>query len=233
MISEICFPELLSGQELDAYLNRGWFRMGQSIFTTDYTKISDQYLPVYWLRIDLDNITYGRSQKKIISANRNFTTEIKPFMLSHELDDLYFRYAAHVEFDAPVSVEEFLFFGAMYNVYDSYLVEVREGKKLIAAGIFDQGACCISGIMNFYDPDYRSKSPGKFLMLQKIAHGRASGKKWYYLGYVAGGTTKFDYKLFPDRHATQLYDRSNDRWVPYVDEGQSLITSTYEGLIIE
>ena len=231
MIREICFPELLSGRELDIFLSKGWFRMGQSIFTTDFARINGSYLPVYWMRIDLEQYHFARSRRKLLAANREYEVLVKPFILTGEAEALYDRYAFSVDFEAPRSIEEFLYFGAGYNIYDSYAIEVRHRGYLIALGIFDRGDDSIAGIMNFYDPAYRAKSLGKYLMLLKMKYAHEQGIKWYYLGYIAGGTTKFDYKLFPDPFATTIYDSYNDMWVPYIPVGQEMVATRYPALV--
>lgn len=232
MINDICFPEILTGAELDLFLSKGWFRMGQSIFTTDIVRVNDQIIPVFWLRIDLQKMQFGRRQNRILNINRQATVSIEPFLLKDEYSNLYTKYSDYVTFDAPNSIEEFLFYGAMYNIYNTQVIEVRESGKLIAAGIFDEGDNSIAGIMNFYDPDYRERSPGKFCMLLKISYALSKGMRWYYLGYIAGGgNTKFDYKLFPDRHASEVFYRKEQAWVPYVGKGEKVVAEGLGGML--
>src|SRR5204863_6789315 len=117
--------------------------------------------------------------------------------ITDELEELYTLYRTSADFDPPQSEEEYLFLAIDHNIYDSYLVEIRDNGKLIAAGIFDNGEKTIAGIMNFFHPAYKKYSLGKYLMLLKIDHAIEMGKLWYYPGYIARGYLKFDYKLFP------------------------------------
>ena len=105
--------------------------------------------------------------------------------------------------------------GAVQTVFDSYVIEVRDGEKLIAAGIFDNGDESIAGIMNFYDPEYRRQSPGKYLMLLKTEYARQQQKAYYYPGYIVGNYPKFDYKLFTCQPATEVFDDLANQWVPF------------------
>ncbi len=61
------------------------------------------------------------------------------------------------------------------------MIEIRDGNKLIAAGFFDLGEISVAGILNFYHPDYKSKSLGIYLLLLEIDHAKKQGKEWFYL----------------------------------------------------
>jgi leucyl-tRNA---protein transferase len=215
MIKAIHFPTALSGHELDEYLAKGWFRMGQTIFTTDLLPVNGNIHPVYWLRYVLQKVRYGKKQERLLAINKHFSVSLKPFLLSEELEYLYASYLAIIDFDAPPTVESFLLDGDNNSIYDTQLIEIRDAGRLIAAGIFDNGENSIAGIMNFYDPAYKAKSMGKYLMLLKINYAVAFGKLFYYPGYIAGGFSKFDYKLFPDPAAAEIFDSKQEQWISY------------------
>jgi leucyl-tRNA---protein transferase len=214
MIRDIHFPFEMTGLELDDYLARGWFRMGQTIFTTDFIPVKNHVHPVFWLRFLVQKVNYGKKQKRLLNSNKGLTVITRPFLLSEEIEELYSLYRATIDFDAPLTVESFLLDGAIGSIYDTQLIEIRDAGRLIAAGIFDNGDNSIAGIMNFFDPAYKAKSPGKFLMLLKINYAIESGKQYYYPGYIAGGFAKFDYKLFPDPAAAEIYDPHREEWIP-------------------
>jgi len=214
MIEDIHFPENLTGRQLDQYLSKGWFRMGQTIFTTDVVPLNDRLYEVHWLRIDLRRLNYGRTQKKLFVLNKNFSVSMQPLNINSELEDLFASYRNSVDFNPPQSVEEYLFLGINHNIYDSYLIQIRDHGKLIAAGIFDNGETSIAGILNFYDPSYKKYSLGRYLMLIKAQYAIKMGKAWYYPGYIARGYSKFNYKLFPDKNATEMYDKDSKTWLP-------------------
>lgn len=213
MINDMHFPDRLAGKDLDVYLSKGWFRMGPTIFTTDIIPMKGTIYIVHWLRLVLDQVQYGRHQKRILSINKEFQVEIKPFILTAEIEFLYAHYKSIIDFDAPESVSSYLLNELAHTVYESYVIEIRDKGVLIAVGIFDNGDESIAGILNFYHPDYKSKSLGKYLMLLKINHAITNRKQYYYPGYIASGYTKFDYKLWVDKAATEVYDPLNERWV--------------------
>ncbi|GAB4009784.1 hypothetical protein GCM10028808_19250 [Spirosoma migulaei] len=205
----------MKGSMLDLCLSKGYFRMQQDVFTCRFVLFDDSLCAVHWLRITLANVTYGTKQLRLLRSNEKFSVAVKPFVLSQELESLYALYRSSINFDAPESVESCLLDGAVYNVFDTYVVEVRDGASLIAAGIFDNGAQSIAGIMNFYHPDYRKHSLGKYLMLQKIKFAQRYQKEYYYPGYLVSNYPKFDYKLFACEAATEVFDSTRDQWLPF------------------
>ena len=205
----------MKGSALDLCLSRGYFRMQQDIFTCQFVFFEDMFYSVHWLRIALANVTYGKKQLRLLRINEKFSVEIKPLVLSAELEALYAIYRNSINFDAPESVEACLLGGARHNSFDTYVIEIRDENRLIAAGIFDNGLRTIAGIMNFYHPDYRKQSLGKYLMLLKINHARIQQKMYYYPGYIVKDYPKFDYKLFACEAATEVFDPFSGRWPPF------------------
>ena len=205
----------MTGIRLDFALSMGYFRMQQDVFTCRWVPFDDAIFPAYWLRIDLAAVRYGPKQSRLFRVNERFSTTVKPLIITAELEDLYARYRNGIDFDAPASVTSCLMGGTTRTVFDSYVIEVRDGEKLVAAGIFDNGDESIAGIMNFYDPAYRKHSLGKYLMLLKMRYAQQQQKTYYYPGYIVGNYPKFDYKLFACEPATEVYDDHRGQWLPF------------------
>ncbi|MCR6719793.1 MAG: arginyl-tRNA--protein transferase [Chitinophagaceae bacterium] len=194
MLQDIHIPHSLSGRELDLYLAHGWYRMGPAIFTTQAITLDGIVYPVQWLRINLAKFALTTGLRKLMKRNRRFTVSVRPLEITEEMEEMYSRYYALVDFEASPSVADFMLCGALQAVFDSYVVELRHHEKLIAAGIYDQGEKSIAGIMNFYDPEYARFSPGRYMMLLKALLAAEAGMEFYYPGYIADGLSKFDYK---------------------------------------
>ncbi|MFC5409376.1 arginine-tRNA-protein transferase [Larkinella bovis] len=205
----------MKGNKLDLYLSMGYFRMHQGLFTCRYLVYGDTIFPVHWLRFVLPQVDYKSKQTSLLRRNERFTVIAKRFTLTDEINALYERYKFSVDFEAPESVEFWLYNDVPYDLFDTYAIEVRDENRLIAVGVFDNGNQSIAGIMNFYDPEYRKYSLGKFLMLQKINFARLQQKLYYYPGYLVSNYPKFDYKLFPCEAATEVFDDTNGQWLPF------------------
>ena len=52
-------------------------------------------------------------------------------------------------------------------------------------------------------------------MLQKIIDAQKNGISLYYPGYIVCGYPKFDYKLFADKKAIEIYLPEVKRWFPF------------------
>ncbi|GGF02973.1 GNAT family N-acetyltransferase [Hymenobacter cavernae] len=206
---------ILRGDALDYYLGQGYYRMQQDLFTCQFLPINDGFFTVHWLRLVLPQVQFGAEQRRLLRLNQPFSVSIRPFQLTAEYEELYARYRFSTNFEAPPTVESFLLAGAERSIFTTSVIEVRDGAQLIAVGIFDSGLRSLAGIMNFYDPSYRRHSLGKYLMLLKIEYALGQQMHYYYPGYLVHGYSKFDYKLFACRPATEVFDCISGYWVPF------------------
>jgi len=204
----------IKGNLLDAYLANGWYRYGSHIFTIDTFSENDQTYHVHWIRYRVPDISLNKKQQQLIKKCSGFQIMVKPFELTEELERLHDLYFLNISFTTSVTLKDLLE-DEEGKVFDTYLAEIRDGEKLIAAGIFDGGKQSIAGIKNILHPDYKKYSLGKMLMLIKYRFCVRTGLQYYYPGYIAPGYPRFDYKLFMDNGATEVYDPSASRWVPY------------------
>jgi len=210
---------------LDVCLAAGYYRMQHLMFTTVQTQIDADAspLPVFWLRTVVGNIKESRSVKKIKEKCSFFNVIVKPASISTETDKLYALYREHIDFNAAADCTEYLQQRDIENPFHSNMIEVRDGSNLIAVGYFDQGKNAIAGILNFYHPDYKKYSLGKFLMLQKILYATNNNFLLYYTGYISTAISKFDYKLFPDAGAMEVYLPAAKLWVSYNLLGKAML----------
>jgi len=205
----------IPGNVLDYYLGLGYYRMNQDLFTCRFLPVGPRIHTVHWLRLVVPQVQYGSKPRRLLRLNERFSVAVKPFRLTAEYEALYARYYAFIEFDASPSLEELLLAGATHSVFDTHILEVRDGNQLIAAGIFDRGTTTIAGIVNFYDPGYRKHSLGKYLLLLKTEYAREQQLAYYYPGYLVHGYAKFDYKLFASPEATEVFDAQSSEWLPF------------------
>jgi arginine-tRNA-protein transferase len=193
----------VKGTDLDNILSWGWYRQA---FTTHFVTLRPgaEALRVYWLRYHVNAINLSRKSRGILAAGKEFEVSYSPLLITQEIEDLHARYAASLDFEINSSLAESLM-DPGNAVFDTYLVSVRHEGKLIAGGIFDKGRDSIAGIKNFYDPAYKKYSPGKFLMLQKYKYCLSNNISLYYPGYFMTENPVFDYKLFLDEAATEVF----------------------------
>lgn len=210
-------PASLSGQELDALLAAGWFRMHQRMFTATHLSYDD-YCRVHWLRYPLDSIKDQPSHRQIRKKNKSFLYRVDDF---RSLDtghmSLYDRYRKSINFGAPQMLSDCLFDDVtnMENIFRTQCISVFDRDKLIAVGYVDLGDDSAAAILNFYDPDYKRHSLGKYVMLLTVDLLKTRGYKFYYPGYLLAGKPKMDYKLFLGTQVAQFYNPETTAWEAY------------------
>ena len=207
--------EKINDLVLDSCLAMGYYRMQQNVFTTNIIFQEDEIMPVFWLRTPLNKIRVSSSLKEILRKNKNFDINIETFKNDEEIESLFLLYKSGIDFQTSSSVDAYLFDQTNANVFESIAIKIRDKGKLIAIGIFDKGRHSLAGIMNFYHPDYKKYSLGKFLMIQKIIYGLENDFEFYYTGYISTGTSKFDYKIFPNEEAMEIWHPFEMKWYPY------------------
>ncbi len=214
MFAEKKYPEVMLPEELDDYLARGWYRMGQTIFTTHFLCFGKAFYSAVWVRLPLQEYSFRKSLRKIIRRNqRAFRTEIRPAGLSREKELLYRRYKASFPGILAPSLKDSLLDGEDYNIYNTHEVAVYDKGQLIALSFFDLGRQSAASIMGIYDPRYKQYSLGIFTMLQEIDYCMEQGFRFFYPGYVVPRYPRFDYKLRIGD--VEYYELRNRKWMPY------------------
>ena len=215
---------------LDDYLKAGYYRMQHLIFTTHRTQLSIESLefPVFWLRMHVESIKENKTAEAIRKKCASFTVTVSNDAITNEVEDLYTNYCSSINFEAAESCSSYLHDTYIENPFNSKMLQIKDGNTLIANGYFDVGENCIAGILNFYHPAYKKYSLGKYLMLKKLDYARTNNLQYYYTGYISTATTKFDYKLFPDVSAIEVFLPLEEIWVPYQILGKAKLTEYFD-----
>lgn len=207
-------PESLAPTDLDTYLEQGWYRMGQSIFTTNFIHFKSEMYSTVWLRVLLDEFLEDSTQKKLFKRNAGFQVAIRSAILTNEKEELYARYKQSLAFNPSDSLQSLLVGSATHSIYHTYEVTVHDGDRLIAIGFFDMGEKSAAGISSVYDPAYKKYSLGKYLIYLKMQYCKNQKLRNFYPGYFVPGYSFFDYKLTIARPALQFLQLSSQQWLP-------------------
>lgn len=214
------YPDELTPDAFDVYLDLGWYRMRQYLFTCTHLFDFDEVMElkslrrVWWIRFRIPEIHMRNSHQRIIRKNKGFRVEVAPYPVIRDGDEnLFSRYRASIDFDTYPSLQDALVGeNEDWTIFNSWAVSVYDGEKLIALGIFDKGKISASSQLHCYDPEYARCSPGKFLMLMTLQHLMDQGFEWYYPGYVFAGNPKMNYKLFLGTSSAAYYDPDLEGW---------------------
>ena len=217
MFAEKHYPEGMIPEELDAYLARGWYRMGQTIFTTHFLCFGRAFYSAIWIRLPLRGYQFRKSLRKALRRNeKRFQTRIGPASLNQEKELLYRRYKASFPGILAPSLKDSLMDGEEFNIYNTYEVAVYDQEELVALSFFDLGKNSAASIMGIYDPSYSQYSLGFYTMLMEVEYSMQRGLLFFYPGYVVPGYNRFDYKLRIGKpEDIQYYDLRTTSWLPY------------------
>lgn len=213
MFAEKNYPEIMLPEELDHYLSRGWYRMGQTIFTTHFLSFGDQFYSAIWIRLDLEDYTFRKSLRKIIRQNNKiFTSKVRRASINPEKEALYKIYKASFPGVLAPSLKDSLLDGEDFNVFNTLEIAIYHDGNLVALSFFDIGRESAASIIGIYDPSYNKYSLGFYTMLLEMQFCLETKKRYYYPGYVVPGYARFDYKL---RIGDVSYlDLQTQSWLP-------------------
>lgn len=224
--------EQIKGKILDNYLSKGFYRWYRTIFTDNsyYDSINNKYFDVFWLRTNLSKLGNLKTHS-IYKKNKKFSVSIHDSFIDGEIEELYQRYKANLNFE-PSETVNICLNGSQEIVplaeFHTKSIQIRDGNKLIAASYFDIGKLSMMDITNFYDPTYKKYSLSKYMMLLKMEYGLVKEMQFYYPGYIALNNTIFDYKLFPTEEVMEVYIPDEDQWYPFQKFGkEGLIPHSY------
>lgn len=215
---------------LDELLAAGYYRMQHLIFTCNETIIGEdgESIPVFWLRTLVKQCKPGKTANAILKKCARFSVSIQPAFVNDEVESLYSLYKNWVPFSVSDSCREYLHHEFLPQPFDFLMVQVRDGDLLIATGYFDKAEKSIGGIMNIYHPLYDKYSLGKFLIMQKLKFAQTEDKEFYYTGYISTGSTRFDYKTFPDPTSVEVLLPHNQQWAPYHLLSKGFLSEYYQ-----
>lgn len=218
MFAQIEYPKKLLPEELDTYLSAGWFRMRQTIFTTNFLHFNNQFYSAIWLRVKLEESIFDKKYFLLKKQNKAFRSEIikcGPGGFTQEHENLYQIYRQSISFEVSPSLQELLYGYHSFNLFNTYQVNIFDGNSLIATGFFDIGKISAAGITSIYNPAYKKYSLGKYLMYLKMDYCKQQQLQYFYPGYVVPGYQAFDYKLKIGRSELQYLQLSSQQWIPF------------------
>ena len=208
---QVIEPFNMEPAQLDKFLAIGWYRMQQTIFTTDVLHFNNKaYFPI-WLRIRLHDIP-GKKYLALKKKNKRFTTEIKKAVITPQHEALYARYKEAITFDCAANLHSLLYGKSARDIYNTHMINMYDENKLTGVGFFDLGGNSAAGITSVYDPDYKKYSPGIFMIYEKMIWCNEQNYTWFYPGYFVPGYPLFDYKLDIGGDALEYFNLYTKEW---------------------
>src|SRR5262245_55429246 len=108
MFEQVRYPQYLKPKQLDQLLAIGWFRMGQSIFTTNYVMFEKGIYRTVWLRHVLKDYVLTSTFTKLRKRNKDIRVEIKQACITETHENLFALYKSSISFEASSSLQQLL-----------------------------------------------------------------------------------------------------------------------------
>lgn len=197
----------LDGPVYAAFMDRGFRRSGR-VFYRPECGVCHLCIPI---RVPAATFVPSRSQRRVWKRNADVRVEATTPIATDEKYGIFKRYIA-AQHDGTMSAdrgafERFLFDPCVPAMEVDYFV----GRRLAGVSLIDDAPPALSSVYMFYDPQDAGRSLGTFSILWEIAHCRALGRPYYYLGYWVPGSAKMAYKA--DFRPAEFLDLAG-RWVP-------------------
>lgn len=203
----------ITSTELDQYLEKGWYRMGLSIFTTQYLVFDKKIYTAIWLRIPMLGHIISKSRRKLINKiEKRFTVKINDATITEEKELLFEEYKLNFKGDLYSSLKMYMQDNQNFNIYNTKECCIYDDENLIAFSFFDIGEKSSAGILAAYNHNYSSYSLGIYTMLKEISYSKVANLEYYYPGYFVPGYGRFDYKC--NLGETEYFNYYSKSWLP-------------------
>ena len=200
------FASDLNERELENFLSRGWRKFGYYYFRPD----CDDCRKCIPIRIDVNNFTPSKSQKRIINKNRDIHVNYTPLSYSDKIFELYKKHSL-VRFNQDKTDKDDFITSFFMPSCPSFLSKYFFNNRLAGVGFLDKCDSGLSSVYFIFDTDYDKYSLGTYSVLSEIKHTSYLKKRYYYLGYYIEECPGMAYKgrFLP----FELYNWDNREWV--------------------
>ncbi len=200
----------LARDELDVRLSRGDRRQGYVLYRTDCPTCS-ACIP---LRLSVNQVRLSRTQKRVAARTAQVcTVELGPPEVDEERVRLYNRHKAlrHLEDEQPPINDESYRDFLVHTCCETFEMRYRIGDRLVGVAVVDRGACSLSSVYCFYDPELSKLSLGTFSILKQLELCRTWGLEYLYLGLYIEECRPMRYKARFAAHERLVAGS----WVPF------------------
>ena len=202
----------INSKRLNNSLSKQGFRRSQNVL---YRPSCANCTACMSARISSTEFKPSKSQKRIISKNSDIVRVVNPPLATDAQYDLFKQYITARHPNGGMSDMDADDFTAMIeetNV-ESRLIEYYAKKngelELISFSLVDILDDGISMVYSVFNPDFKEKSLGTYMILDHNSLALEMDLKFVYLGYWVEGSNKMDYK----KRFSSLEVFTNEKWV--------------------
>jgi leucyl-tRNA---protein transferase len=212
LINEEFYADRLLPEQMDSLWANGWRHFGEHFFRYNVGLLIDDVRFVQPLRIRLKDLTFSKSQRRVLRRNSDLDVAIGPIDIDPVTHELFHRHKTRFNHGVPESVFNFISRHPEAAPCEAKELRVTREGKLLAISYFDIGGNSTSGIYAMFEPTITHRGLGIFTLLKEIEYSIETGREFYYLGYAYQGPSFYDYKK--RFRATEAFDW-RDNWIAY------------------
>ena len=174
-------------------LTKKGFRRSENIFYKPNCKKCDACLST---RIIIKKFIFSSSFNRILNKNISLKKKIVYPESNQSHFKLFQKYLKFKHHNGEMKKMTYLDFRTMIEVTPTKtkILELYKHHQLIGAILFDSYNNSFSAIYSYYDPEYKKRSLGTFLILSLAKLAKKQKKDYLYLGYYIENCKKMSYK---------------------------------------
>ncbi len=201
---EYFFATDFTEDDYQKLLEFGWRHFGNYFFKP----VCENCKKCQPIRIDVQNFTPSKSQRKILKKNEKIEVIISSLNPTLEIYELYKKHSK-VKFNQETNIDNFIY-SFYYKSEITLQSEYYYNNKLVGIGFIDRVKNGLSSIYFAYDTDYSHLSLGTYSAIYEINYAKSLNFKYYYLGYYIKESSRMSYKNRFKPY--QLYDWNSKSW---------------------
>lgn len=192
---EYHFVSELSSAEYTKLIEDGWRKYGKALFRPQCPSCQECRA----IRVLTDEFKPNRSQKRTWSRNQDLEVRIEPTTMEDDLIGLYHRHhkarSDEVGWPDPDPGQSLFHLWSLSD--NPFPIEKwchYLNDELIGVCYADPLTNGYSLVYSFYEPEFKSRSLGTWMILSVIEQARLKNLPYVYLGYFVKGCRSMNYK---------------------------------------
>ena len=185
--------KFVSKKILEKLVSEG-FRRSENIFYKPNCKNCKSCIST---RILVKDFLYSKKFKRIIKKNYDLNYKIIKPKTNRNQFKLFKNYLKLRHTKGDMTDMTYLDFRTMLEIspVDTKILHVYKKNNFIGAILYDVYENSFSANYSFFNPKYKNRSLGTFLILKLIEQAKKEKKKYLYLGYYVKECRKMSYKI--------------------------------------
>ena len=204
----------VSKKTLEKLISDG-FRRSENIFYKPNCKNCNACIST---RVIIDDFLFSKKFKRIQKKNQDLKIKVLKPKSSHLHFKLFKNYLKLRHSNGDMVSMSYLDFRTMLEIspVNTKILNVYKNNKFFGAILYDIYKNSYSANYSFFNPKYKNRSLGTFLILKLIEKAKIENIKYLYLGYYIKECKKMSYKI----NFVPIEVLKNNKWEVFEKKNQ-------------